>query len=128
MGAQAGACSASCGSPNCNPIPSLIIINYTGHRPQRPCSDTVEMVLSMWSAADGPDNTRRLAPVSENELPLPCLASSATSQSPFESPNRYSYNSRITGVGLAFTRLEEGAEDVLDAYLQRFAELAAQGD
>ena len=34
----------------------------------------------------------------------------------------------IMGVGLAFTRLEEGAEAALDAYLQRFAELAAQLD
>ncbi len=33
-----------------------------------------------------------------------------------------------TGVGLAFTRLEEGSEDVLDAFLKRFAELAAQLD
>ncbi len=36
--------------------------------------------------------------------------------------------SRITGVGLAFTRIEKGSEDALDAYLQRFAELAAQLD
>lgn len=35
---------------------------------------------------------------------------------------------RITGVGLAFTRLERGTEERLDAYLQRFAELAAQLD
>lgn len=36
--------------------------------------------------------------------------------------------SAITGVGLAFTQLEEGCEEVLGAYLQRFAELAAQLD
>ena len=36
--------------------------------------------------------------------------------------------STIVGAGLAFTRLEEGAEEALDAYLQRFAELAAQLD
>ena len=36
--------------------------------------------------------------------------------------------SRISGVGLAFTDIEEGSEDVLDAYLRRFAELAAQLD
>ncbi len=35
---------------------------------------------------------------------------------------------RITGVGLAFTQIEKGSEDALDAYLQRFAELAAQLD
>ena len=33
-----------------------------------------------------------------------------------------------TGVGVAFTHLEEGSQDMLDAYLQRFAELAAQLD
>lgn len=37
-------------------------------------------------------------------------------------------SSRITGVGLAFTHLEEGSEAALNAYLQRFAELAAQLD
>ncbi len=37
-------------------------------------------------------------------------------------------NPRINGVGLAFTRIEKGSEDALDAYLQRFAELAAQLD
>jgi len=34
----------------------------------------------------------------------------------------------LTGVGLAFTHCEEGSEGMLDAYLQRFAELAAQLD
>ena len=33
-------------------LSSLLI--RTGHRSQRPCSDTVEMALSMWSAADDP--------------------------------------------------------------------------
>ena len=33
-----------------------------------------------------------------------------------------------TGVGVKFTHLEEGSQDMLDAYLQRFAELAAQLD
>ena len=33
---------------------------------------------------------------------------------------------RITGIGLAFTQIEKGSEDALDAYLQRFSELAAQ--
>ncbi len=37
-------------------------------------------------------------------------------------------DSRITGVGLTFTRFEEGSEDALDGYLERFAELAAQLD
>ncbi len=37
-------------------------------------------------------------------------------------------NPRIEGVGLAFTRIEKGSADMLDAYLQRFAELAAQLD
>lgn len=35
---------------------------------------------------------------------------------------------RITGIGLAFTQIEKSSEDALDAYLQRFAELAAQLD
>ena len=35
---------------------------------------------------------------------------------------------RIAGVGLAFTQIEKGSEDALNAYLQRFAELAAQLD
>ena len=35
---------------------------------------------------------------------------------------------RINGVGLEFTRIEKGSEDMLDAYLQRFAELAARLD
>jgi Tfp pilus assembly protein PilZ len=35
---------------------------------------------------------------------------------------------KINGVGLAFTQIEKGSEDALDAYLQRFAELAAQLD
>jgi len=36
--------------------------------------------------------------------------------------------SKLTGVGVAFIRLEEGSQAMLDAYLQRFAELAAQLD
>jgi len=36
--------------------------------------------------------------------------------------------SGVTGVGLAFTRLEDGSQEVIDAYLQRFAELAAKLD
>lgn len=34
----------------------------------------------------------------------------------------------IAGVGLAFTTLEEGSEQALTAYLERFAELAAELD
>ena len=37
-------------------------------------------------------------------------------------------NAPNTGVGLQFTHLEEGSQDMLAAYLQRFAELAAQLD
>jgi hypothetical protein len=37
-------------------------------------------------------------------------------------------HSPITGVGLAFTTMEAGSEEALNAYLQRFAELAAELD
>ena len=44
------------------------------------------------------------------------------------SPSTRTPRVKISGVGLAFTQLEKGSEDALDAYLQRFAELAAQLD
>lgn len=47
-----------------------------------------------------------------------------------DDPNSTSTRARvkINGVGLAFTQIEKGSEAALDAYLQRFAELAAQLD
>lgn len=45
-----------------------------------------------------------------------------------DSPSTGTPRVKISGVGLAFTQIEKGSKDALDAYLQRFAELAAQLD
>ena len=44
------------------------------------------------------------------------------------SPTTKTPRVHISGVGLAFTQIENASEAALDAYLQRFAELAAQLD
>ena len=43
-------------------------------------------------------------------------------------PNSSEEESKIAGVGLAFTYLDEDSADRLDGYLQRFVELAAKLD
>ena len=68
-----------------------------------------------------------------SQVNLKAVETKSPSSRPQKSANKILTADRLeptnpTGVGVAFTHLEEGSQDMLHAYLQRFAELAAQLD